>query len=163
MFGTLETVHIQARPLPCGQANIASRDPLSGDLQKTVFMTSPKIRSPEVIGRQKRRSWTAEQKVAMVRECLEPGAAVSSIARRHAVDPNQLFRWRKEYFGGLLSSFPPRASLVPAAELADALRQIGELQRMLGKKTMEAESLREALERLKSRTSLRRLSAGDNE
>ncbi len=36
--------------------------------------------------------------------------------------------------------------MVPASELADALKQIRELQRMLGKKVVENEILREAVE-----------------
>jgi transposase len=36
--------------------------------------------------------------------------------------------------------------VVPDSELADALKQIKELQRLLGKKTMEVEILREAVE-----------------
>ena len=38
-----------------------------------------------------------------------------------------------------------------ASELSDALKQIRELQRMLGKKTMEAEILKEAVEIARSR------------
>jgi transposase len=37
-------------------------------------------------------------------------------------------------------------SVVPASELAAARAQIAQLQRMLGKKTMEAEILKEAVE-----------------
>lgn len=37
-------------------------------------------------------------------------------------------------------------TLVPALELSDALKQIRELERTLGKKTMEAEILKEAVE-----------------
>lgn len=40
---------------------------------------------------------------------------------------------------------------MPASELGDALKQIKELQRLLGKKTMENEILREAVEVMKSR------------
>ena len=40
---------------------------------------------------------------------------------------------------------------VPASELVDALKQIRELQRMLGKKTMETEVLKEAVEIARSR------------
>ena len=42
-------------------------------------------------------------------------------------------------------------AVVPASELSDALKQIRELQRMLGKKTMEAEILKEAVEIARSR------------
>ena len=41
--------------------------------------------------------------------------------------------------------------MVPASELSDALKQIRELQRMLGNKTMEAEILKEAVEIARSR------------
>ena len=40
---------------------------------------------------------------------------------------------------------------MPASALADALKQIRELQRMLGKKTLEAEILRESVEIAHSR------------
>lgn len=36
--------------------------------------------------------------------------------------------------------------MVPASELAAAVKQIKELQRLLGKKTMEAELLKEAVD-----------------
>jgi transposase len=38
--------------------------------------------------------------------------------------------------------------VVPASELRAAHQQIGELQRLLGKKTLENEILREAVERV---------------
>ncbi|KHK60930.1 transposase [Burkholderia sp. A9] len=97
-------------------------------------------------GPERRRRWTAEQKMAMVRESFEPGKTVSLVARQHGVNPNQLFHWRKLYQGGSLSAVKAGEEVVPASELADALKQIRELQRMLGKKTVENEILREAVE-----------------
>ncbi|WP_368076897.1 IS3 family transposase [Burkholderia glumae] len=41
-------------------------------------------------GPERRRRWTAEQKLAMVRESFEPGKSVSMVARQHGVNPNQL-------------------------------------------------------------------------
>jgi transposase len=61
-------------------------------------------------------------------------------------DPNQLFHWRKLYQDGSLSAVSAGEEVVPASELGDALKQIKELQRLLGKKTMEVEILREAVE-----------------
>jgi transposase len=46
--------------------------------------------------------------------------------------------------------------VVPASKLNDALKQIKELQRLLGKKTMENEILKEAVEVMKSRKWLAR-------
>ena len=47
-------------------------------------------------GRPKRRQWTAAFKRRVVAETLEPGASVSIVARRHDVNANQLFKWRRE-------------------------------------------------------------------
>ncbi|PNF76404.1 IS3 family transposase [Stutzerimonas degradans] len=100
----------------------------------------------EVLGQERRRRWSVEEKLAMVRESLEPGHSVSVVARRNGINPNQLFHWRKLYQDGSLSAVSAGEALVPASELADAMKQIRELQRMLGKKTMEAEVLKEAVE-----------------
>ena len=46
--------------------------------------------------RPKRRQWTEAFKRQVVAETLEPGASVSIVARRHDVNANQLFKWRRE-------------------------------------------------------------------
>jgi transposase len=46
--------------------------------------------------RPKRRQWTEAFKRQVVAETLEPGAPVSIVARRHDVNANQLFKWRRE-------------------------------------------------------------------
>ena len=44
----------------------------------------------------KRRQWPEALKRRIVAETLEPGASVSIVARRHDVNANQLFKWRRE-------------------------------------------------------------------
>ena len=44
----------------------------------------------------KRRQWTRALKRRIVAETLEPSASVSIVARRHDVNANQVFRWRRE-------------------------------------------------------------------
>src|SRR5947208_7992722 len=44
----------------------------------------------------RRRDWPEELKRQMVAETLEPGSSVSLVARRHDVNANQLFKWRRE-------------------------------------------------------------------
>ena len=46
--------------------------------------------------RPKRRQWTEAFKRQVVAETLAPGASVSIVARRHDVNANQLFKWRRE-------------------------------------------------------------------
>jgi len=72
--------------------------------------------------------------------------SVSLVARKHGVGTSQLFNWRKLEREGALTTVTAGESVVPASELAAARAQIAQLQRMLGKKTMEAEILKEAVE-----------------
>jgi transposase len=114
-----------------------------------VSMTSRKSEvEVEVLsgGAGRRRRRTTAEKVGMVRETLEPGVSVSLVARRHGVNPNQLFHWRKLYQTGSLMSVAAGEPVVPASELAAATRKIRELERLLGRKTLENEILKEAVE-----------------
>jgi transposase len=42
-----------------------------------------------------RRSWSREEKRRIVEETSRPGASVADVARRHGVNANLLFNWRK--------------------------------------------------------------------
>ncbi|EEW1037079.1 IS3 family transposase, partial [Escherichia coli] len=79
-------------------------------------------------------------------QSFEPGMTVSLVARQHGVAASQLFLWRKQYQEGSLTAVAAGEQVVPASELAAAMKQIKELQRLLGKKTMENELLKEAVE-----------------
>jgi transposase len=52
-------------------------------------------RSELITGVERRRRWSDEQKRAVVLAAFAPGAAVSNIARRADIHPNQIYRWRK--------------------------------------------------------------------
>lgn len=45
----------------------------------------------EVLGVQRRRRWTPQEKVRIVDETYLPGHSVSLVARRHGIAANQLF------------------------------------------------------------------------
>ena len=47
--------------------------------------------------RRKRRSWTLEEKRRIVDESLMDGASIAEIARRHDLNANQLFTWRRQF------------------------------------------------------------------
>ncbi|EJI6870514.1 IS3 family transposase [Escherichia coli] len=100
----------------------------------------------DVLGPEKRRRRTTQEKIAIVQQSFEPGMTVSLVARQHGVAASQLFLWRKQYQEGSLTAVAAGEQVVPASELAAAMKQIKELQRLLGKKTMENELLKEALE-----------------
>ncbi|EFT2786008.1 IS3 family transposase [Escherichia coli] len=100
----------------------------------------------DVLGPEKRRRRTTQEKIAIVQQSFEPGMTVSLVARQHGVAASQLFLWRKQYQEGSLTAVAAGEQIVPASELAAAMKQIKELQRLLGKKTMKNELLKEAVE-----------------
>jgi transposase len=69
-----------------------------------VSMTNPPNRIEVVTSVQRRRRWTASEKVRMVEETFAPGMTVSLVARQHGVAPNQLFTWRRLVAQGSLTA-----------------------------------------------------------
>jgi transposase len=112
-----------------------------------VSMTNPTNRVEIITSVQRSRRWTASEKVRIVEETFEPGLTASLAARRHGVAPNRLFTWRRLVAQGALTAAGSGEEVVPASDYR-ALRQsqVRELRRLLGKKTLEAEILKEALE-----------------
>lgn len=102
-----------------------------------------KIERVEVITSvQRRRRWPAEEKARIVQETYAPGMSVSLVARQHGIQPNQLFTWRRLYAAGALSAVGAGEGVVPASDYRVLQHQVRELQRLLGKKTLETEILR---------------------
>lgn len=89
-----------------------------------------------------RKRKTPQGKIAIIQQTMEPGMNLSHIARLHGIQPSLLFKWKKQYQEGSLAD---GEEVVPASELAAALKQVRKLQRLLGK-TMEVEILKEAVE-----------------
>jgi len=69
------------------------------------------------------------------------------VARQHGIASNQLFNWRRLMAQGALTAATAGEEVVAASEYRAMEAQVRELQRMLGKKTMENELLREAMSR----------------
>ena len=95
---------------------------------------------------QRRRRWSVAEKAEFVRRTYEPGMTVSLVARQSGVGASQLFQWRKLERQGASTAVQAGEAVVPASELAAARAEIAKLQRVLGKKTLENEILKEAVE-----------------
>src|SRR5262245_10383750 len=55
------------------------------------------VRRIELItGSGRRRQWSADDKARIIVESLQPDANVSEVARRHGLNPQQLFGWRRQ-------------------------------------------------------------------
>lgn len=72
---------------------------------------------------QRSRRWTAPEKLALVQRTFEPGQSVSLVARQADISPNQLFQWKR----------------------------VKQLEATLGRRPLENESLKEAVDYGKSR------------
>jgi transposase len=102
--------------------------------------------SPAEVITERRRHWTAEQKRALVEEAELPGNSISSVARKYEIHPNQLFKWRHLLHEGALVAARSEEPVVPLSEVKQLRQHVRELQRLLGKKTMEVEILKDAIE-----------------
>ena len=94
---------------------------------------------------QRRRRFSAEEKRALVEEVEQSGSSISAVARKYGINPNQLFRWRKLMREGALSAVGADESVVPASEVKELHVRIRELERLLGRKTLENEILKDAV------------------
>jgi transposase len=82
--------------------------------------------STDTLGRRSgpRHRRSVIEKRRIVEESLRPGASVAMIARRHEVNANSVFGWRRLYQKGQLGarSPGPQASLVPVDVVSDEAR-----------------------------------------
>jgi transposase len=62
----------------------------------------------------KRRLWLTDEKRGIVAETRKAGASVSLIARRHDVNANMIFTWRREFDKQERDRGAENASFVPA-------------------------------------------------
>ena len=109
-------------------------------------MSKPVERVEIITGREHRRRYTAEEKVRLVEETAQPGMTVSAVARLYGVSPSLLFGWRRLMAEGGHEAVRADQEVVPVSRVRELEAKVRELERLLGRKTMEAEILREALE-----------------
>ena len=65
----------------------------------------------------KRKRFTAEEKMKILREVLEDGKPISQVAENYGVHPNNIFNWRKQLFEGGVQMFQiKRADISSKAE-----------------------------------------------
>jgi len=74
----------------------------------------------------RRRNWSTEDKLRIVRETLAPGAVAKAVAERHGIGTGLLFTWRREMLATAMSGLvpvevvpePPRLEPPPPAPAA---------------------------------------------
>lgn len=96
-------------------------------------MDSEQSNKPRMSGRgdggalvqvERRRNWSDEEKLAILKETTVPGVVISAVARRHGIGTGQLYTWRKQLLRGAMAGFVPveLAASSPSAKAREAGR-----------------------------------------
>jgi len=85
----------------------------------------------------KYRKFTPEFKRSIVEQLLSETAGPAELCRRYNLSSGQLYTWKKQYANGKLDSEPSRE--------AELIARVRELERLLGKVTLENEFLKKAV------------------
>ena|SRR3990172_9241245 len=93
----------------------------------------------------RRRHFTAEQKRALLDEATNSAGSISEVARRHGISPSLMFLWKRTMDDATKQGLKANERVVPESEVKKLEARIKELERALGRKTMETEILQEAL------------------
>ena len=76
---------------------------------------------------------------------MQPGNSVSRVARNYGISPALLYKWRMMLDGGA-TAIQGDVAVVSVSEVKALKKRISELKRTLGKKTLEIEILKAAVE-----------------
>ncbi|EMR2153060.1 IS3 family transposase [Klebsiella pneumoniae] len=111
-----------------------------------MFKECPVQRIEVITGEQKRRRYTPEEKARFVALAMQPGYTVSLVARQYGITPSLIFKWKRLMNEGGKSAIAAGDEVLSVSELKALEKKVKQLEQMLGRKTMEAEILRDALE-----------------
>src|SRR5580692_7578001 len=75
----------------------------------------------EVLARERRRTWTPEQKRAIVAESLGSELTPTDVARKYAISSGLLYSWRQQVLGGQVSVVTGAAASFARVQLSPAL------------------------------------------
>lgn len=109
-----ELVHPSARPRTnSGRISTGAKTSAKEQMAETVLTDSPSVDPPRD-GRSNRRSFTDEEKRAIVMEAEAPDVSVAAVARRHEIATSMIFRWRTQF--GLGRGKPAQLAAVRVAD-----------------------------------------------
>lgn len=115
-------------------------------MSETDIGTNAGTMSVEIIQTVSRRRWTPAQKMRMIDDSMKPGNSVSRIARQNGISPALLYKWRKLMLEGGSVAVEADEQVVSVSEVKALKKRIKELERSLGRKTLENDILKAAVE-----------------
>lgn len=135
--------------------NIGSTHAVSWTTSEMRAVSERPAETTVVVVEQKRKRYTAQQKLEPVRLTYLPGNTVSSVARSYGIALALLFRWRALDKQGELTAIETGQSSAPVKQYAEAMDEIKRLQRLLGQMTSDNALLKEAVGIMTGKNGLR--------
>src|ERR1019366_6301093 len=71
-------------------------------------------------GERRRRAWSKDEKRQIVAESCAPGASVAIVARRHGINANLLFTWRRQLGAASPGEAREAVNIVPVVVAAES-------------------------------------------
>jgi transposase len=101
----------------------------------TMPSDGPMSRFEVITSVQRRRRWSAAEKVRLVEEAMQPGMSVSFVARRAGIAPSQLFAWKRRMIEGGHAAVQADEDVVGTSRIRELEKRVRDLERLLGRKT----------------------------
>ena len=79
-----------------------------------------------VVRVERRRRWSDDEKLAILKETTQPGAIMAVVARRHGIGTGQLYTWRRQLLRSAMAGFVPVELTGPAPPTKST--QIGRIE-----------------------------------
>ena len=89
-----------------------------------------------------RKKFSRDFKIKVV-EAYQSGVSAAELSRQFEIHPNLIYTWTREYRADPVNAFPTEKSLGDSPKADD--QRIVELERMVGRLTLENEFLKKAL------------------
>jgi transposase len=96
------------------------------------------------VGRKQAKSFTPEEKLQIVLAGLKVKATVTELCRRYGISQPTYYTWRDKVLSGAAEALSGPGTSVEVTQLRD---RVAELERTLGKKTLDLEILGKVLGR----------------
>jgi transposase len=92
------------------------------------------------------KRYSVDEKRQFIAEASSVGNTMSLVSRKYGIAPSCLYEWRRQMEEGALVGLKTGEAVVPLSDYKALKAQLNKLERMLGRKTIEVEILKEAVE-----------------
>jgi transposase len=92
-----------------------------------------------------KRRWSVEQKLNILKE-LESGVHYAELCRKYNISNQLLYTWKRRMQGSGKEGLKYEGGVVPRSQYLTAVKRIEELERVLGRKSLENDILKKVFE-----------------